>query len=177
MGQVVFCSHPISGTMRCHLVLFFPKRGICCASKGPQSSYHGGWPWDPKIWAFGVLSLNGRCHSLHCSGDNVTSYICSFFSLDFNLRWASSTGGWDLLTPALLSWLWEVSGCRPVRDGRGPSACSVFTGPTSVRPGLFGVSVDGVSGGLSRYFKRPESNFWNSKQRISLILGLFLMKS
>ena len=162
--------------MRCHLVLFFPKPNLL-GLRGPLSSYHGGWSWDPEIWALGVLSSNGRYHSLHCSGDKMRSYICSFFSLDFNLRWATSTGRWYLMTPVLLNWLQEVSGCRPIRGGRGPSTCSIFVGPISATPGLFGVNVDGVSGGLSRYFKRPESNLWNSKQRTSLILGRFLMKS
>ena len=32
-GSGCFCSYPISGTMRCHLVLFFPKPGICWVSE------------------------------------------------------------------------------------------------------------------------------------------------
>lgn len=133
-GSRCFCSHPISGTMRCHLVLFFSKPGICCVSKGPLSSYHGGWSWFTKIWALSVLSWMGGVTACIAQGTKweVTSVIF-LLGLSFEM----SHFRWGLVPDetSVLSWLREVSGCRPIRDGRGPPTCSIFMGPSSVRPG------------------------------------------
>ena len=145
-GSRRFCSHPVSGTMRCHHVLFFSKPGICYVSKGPLSSYHGGWSWFTKIWALGVLSWMGGVTPCAARGTKweVASVHFSPWTLIWDEPLPQGAGTWSNQCPQLTAGRLRV---QAHQRWQRPIYLQHLMGPTSVRPGLFGVSVDGVSGG------------------------------
>ena len=176
MGHVVFAH--ILFLVRWDVILFFsspnlesavsPKDHWALTMEDDPDSPRSGPSVCSAEWEVSQLALlRGQSEKLHLS----------FFSLDFHLRWATSAGGWYLMKPA------SSVDCGK-SQGAGPSGMAEAHLPaaSSWAPAQWGqANLEwvwmGSLGGLSRYLKRPESNCWNSKQRISLILGLFLMKS